>query len=138
MALNTQTKPAAPEVPKEEPTIELELASYVRYNRAGHAYDNEHAYKFTQKQALILLQEVDPNSGKPVWRRYKPKEDVQPEVPRGHKRMINAQSDGVKSAVDVDDINPVAAVKRIEIGDDDPEVAALLQQAEDGDDGVTV
>lgn len=102
--------------PQAEPkTVTLELAIYKRYNRGGHLYVAEEAYEFYEPQALILLRETEESTGRPLWRRYKPKVEVQV-APPGHKVIVSALQDGVRQEADHDEINPV---RRIDIGADE-------------------
>jgi hypothetical protein len=123
----TVEKPAI--APVQEYII-LELAYYKRYTRGvtGTPYEADKAYRFKAEQAAILLEEVEEPSGRPIWRRYKPKTNPQRiKVPEGHKQTMDAASDIIKPLESPD----TAITKGIQIGSDD-EIKEILGSAEEG------
>jgi hypothetical protein len=119
----TAPTPAAPA------TVDLELVLYARYYRGSALYEREQAYRFTAEQAEILLAEVEDNTGRPVWKRYKPKPVVQ-QPNSGIKNVVNAQNFDVKHLADTEQ---QFTGQRINVGDDS-EIADILG----AEDGVTV
>lgn len=121
VTLGTKEVVKAPEAPV---TIVLELAIYTRYWRSANRrlYDNEHAYRFTEEQARILLAEKEEDTGRFIWKRYKPKPtaaSLQP-VPEGHKAIIET-ADSITEITRPDaDIDQLGSIpKRLDIGSDD-------------------
>lgn len=139
MGVQTEVKPdSKPAVKGESPakTIDLELVTYKRYHRGGRLYVAEQAYRFTEVQAAILLEEVDNSSGRPVWRRYKPKSAASvPEL--GIKKVTDSTTAKVERIADDEMLSE--APKRIDIGSD-AEIADILQQVntDEPGEGVTV
>jgi hypothetical protein len=141
MGVKTEVKPdSKPAVKVEQPvkTIDLELVTYQRYHRGGRLYVAEQAYRFTEAQAVILLEEVDSSTSRPVWRRYKPKAAAAvPEL--GIKKVSDSTTAKVERIPEDEVFAEVP--KRIDIGSD-AEISDILQQVgqvEDGPgEGVTV
>lgn len=119
----TKTAPKV-ETPVAAPThVDLEVVLYARYHRGTKLYEREKAYRFTPKQAAILLEEVDETTQQPIWRRYKVKAAaVRAEA--GIKQVIDASKDDV-----VEHINPDADLARIDVGDES-ELAGILSPEE--------
>jgi hypothetical protein len=92
---NKPEAPAAPSVPNG--MVALELAIYKRYTRAGKLYTDEQYYLFTTEQAEVLLQELEDHTGRPLWKRYRPKKtERQIEHEAGRKVAFDASKDGVR------------------------------------------
>lgn len=104
--------PKEPEVP-----VQLELALYSRYNRAGHLYEREMVYEFNPSQARILLAEVEAETGRPIWRRYKPKPTAQEiRMNNEQRRVVNATKDNVAPQVTE---GGVISSGRLDVGSDE-------------------
>src|SRR5512135_3057059 len=100
--MTVKTAPKTAEAPVEAPrTIDLELVVYSRYNLGGIVYEKEKAYRFSEPQALQLLEEVEDTTGKPVWRRYRPKPVAQ-RPDSGVKTVIDASKNDVAPRHDPD------------------------------------
>jgi hypothetical protein len=125
---------APPETPVVEApkSIDLELVLYQRYHRGGKLYERDNAYRFNLKSAEILLAEVEDGTGRPVWRRYKPKPVVKRAIP-GVKEVFDATANNVHNVTDPDH---EVVTQAINIGDDN-EITEILG-APDIDDGVAV
>jgi len=121
MALQTETKPV------ERKMELLELVAYKRYHRGGHLYTDDNAYSFTLEQAEILLEEIDEQTQRPIWRRYKPKTQAMVQAQAqiaGTKPTINAVSDDVKALAVSEERQG-----RIDVGSDE-EIADILKDVE--------
>lgn len=122
-------KPAKDDTPAvtEPKTVDLELRAYNRYVRNDVLYEKGQAYRFTQDQAEVLLEEVDDVNGRPIWGRWKPVS----------KRMV-VEREVTPKDMTWDSITPApvadeVATKGIDIGDDS-EIADLLKD-DSGDQG---
>lgn len=131
MALATDKKEAAPVVAQKAPEfVLLELAFYKRYTRGVHGktFEADNAYRFTKEQAEVLLQDVEEVSGRPIWRRYKPKADPRRVVvPEGHKATMDATDTQIAKMAMSDEVN----IKGLEVGSD-AEIADILAAVPEG------
>ncbi len=132
-------------VPSKPGIMFLELAIYKRYSRKGTVYTNEYYYEFTEEQAAILLRETEPETDRPIWRRYKPgrKAQVIQRIQTGEKEAFDATRDKVtelSAPDDDDDRDPdrnTETTKRrrfeeaIEIGNDE-EISDILKPQGEG------
>ena len=116
--VNKKAVAAVDATPKAvEAPIQLELALYSRYNRAGHLYEREMVYEFNPAQARILLGEVEVETGRPIWRRYKPKPTAQEiRLNNEQRRVVNATKDNVAPQVTE---GGVASAGRLDVGSEE-------------------
>lgn len=130
MALNapTQPKEVSTSAAKAEPAkVRLELALYERYTRMGYLYTKKddqgrnRVYLFTQEQALILLQEVEESTGRPIWRRPRDHKETQ-KLQEISQAPVEFDATGDKTLAAPVDSGPVVEAKpeaRIEVGSED-------------------
>lgn len=141
MALSAPTA-AAPAAPQQVQKVALELAIYQRYTRAGVTYvktaenGQDKAYLFTPANAAILLEEVDDTTGRPIWRRYRPRRtEVQRQIDMSKPQLEDTAEAGIAPIVGEDlELRGANAdpERRLEDGSDD-ELGGILPPL-DGED----
>lgn len=118
---------STPKTTKAEPeTVNLELAKVKRYYYADHLYVHDQVYVFSQEVAGHMLSLKDTHGG-PVWMHAKPRTRLV-QIPLDQREVKVKRVDrvitDVASFLTKDKLQPVG---RIDLGDDDPEIAAKLK-----------
>jgi len=118
-----------------EDKVLLELRLYKRYNRHGILYEKKDAsgnplvYKFSKKQAIVLLGETD--DGRSIWRVWRPKSK---EAPKPIPKPVDMSAPIIKDATNVEihatsSDDPVSTGQRIDIGNDE-EIESIIGTGE--------
>jgi hypothetical protein len=129
----TTTKSTAPavEVAASAPRkVTLELAFYTTYTRKDSIFRKGIPYSFSEDQAEVLLEEVDPSQGdRPIWRRYRAKAvEVQRQIEAAVLKPVDMTSDDTIKPLPSGDTAGESATtdrNRVEIGSD-AELAELI------------
>ena len=117
---STKAAVAAKPEPVQVKTLDLELVLYTRYYRGGTLYEKGNAYRFKADQAEILLEEVEQDTGRPIWRRYKPQpiaRQVQQET-LGTKQIVDSTAAKVERPSEDAQFMRVVPTNVINVGDD--------------------
>lgn len=142
MGVNVNKNPAAevaapaqaPEQPKAEPMVQLELAKVERYLYAGKLYEKDKVYTFPAGALPVLFapDQVDA-AGAPMWRRYTPKKNERVVVRETVTERV-AETGGPLTPAPVRTVAGVVPTEQtgkfIDLSDDDPEIAARLAAAD--------
>lgn len=121
------TKTPAPAEAKA-PDVNLEMFHINRYMYNGTLYEKGLVYVFDAESAKVILRQTDP-TGLPVFGLAKPRTklvQIPQELQQVAVRPVQNQ------LIDTADSRKVSPVGRLELGDDDPEIAAKLAQADNG------
>lgn len=113
----------------KSPDVNLEMFKIGRYFYNGTLYEKGLVYVFDAESAKVMLKQLDP-TGLPVFGLAKPRTKLV-QIPQ---ELQTVAVRPVKSTLD--DGAPerkVSPVGRLELGDDDPEIAAKLAQADSSD-----
>jgi hypothetical protein len=110
------------------PDVNLEMFKISRYFYNGTLYEKGLVYVFDAESAKVMLRQTDPQ-GVPVFGPAKPRTKLV-QIPQELQTV--AVRPVPNSLIDTADNRKVSPVGRLELGDDDPEIAAKLAQADDG------
>ncbi len=108
------------------PDVNLEMFKINRYFYNGTLYEKGLVYVFDAESAKVVLRQTDPQ-GLPVFGLAKPRTklvQIPQELQQVAVRPVKNQ------LIDTADTRKVSPVGRLELGDDDPEIAAKLAQAD--------
>lgn len=107
-------------------TFLLQLRFIKRYNRHGVIYESGVVYRFTEKQAVVLLAEAI--DGKSVWKVWRPeaKKPVVVKKPVIAENQVTIKDETGRQLAENEAFDdPTQSTQRIDIGNDE-EVEAIL------------
>lgn len=130
MAVTNTKADASKSAPGKAPDMNLEMFRINRYFYNGTLYLKGLVYVFDAESAQVMLSHTDPQ-GLPVFGMAKPRTKLV-QIPQEMQTV--AVRPVPSNLIDTATQRKVTPVGRLELGDDDPEIAARLAQA-DADDG---